>query len=75
MVRDYGAEGVGIGPGVRASREVLSSDGYRQLFLPSADELRTPDDPTGQAAMREWRETHVPHSKHPIEPEIERTTF
>lgn len=76
MKRDYRAEGVGLGSGVRASRETLSDDGYRKLFLPEAsDYAGQPGDPTGEKGLREWREEHTPAHKTHIEPVMERTQF
>lgn len=75
--RDWRAEGVGIGSGVRESRVELSPSGYRELFLPTEAELSTADDPTGQKAMKEWMDEHEPKegNKHPILPERTKTQF
>lgn len=75
MKRDWKREAVGIGSGVRASRETLSDAGYRELFLPSAKDYAGPGDPTGQKGLREWREEHTPVSKRPVEVELEKTQF
>lgn len=60
MVRDWKAEGVGVGSGVRVSRDGTLRDQAR-LFLPDNDEFKGPGDPDGTKGMREWRETHSPH--------------
>ena len=59
VVRDYRAEGVGIGAGVRVSRTGTTQD-LAHLFLPTNDEFKGPGDPDGTKGMREWRETHQP---------------
>lgn len=75
--RDYAAEGVGIGSGVRESRVEMTRSGYRDLFLPTAEDMATQDDPSGQKGLREWAETHAPKedNKHPIWPVMEKTQF
>lgn len=76
-IRDWRAEAVGIGSGVRESRNEFTTSGYRDLFLPTADDMRTPEDPSGQKGLREWAETHGPKAdnKRPVYPEMERKTF
>jgi hypothetical protein len=59
MVRDYKAEGVGIGSGVRVSRDGTVSEQAKQ-FLPDNSEFAGPGDPDGTKGMREWHETHQP---------------
>lgn len=59
IARDYKAEGVGIGAGVRVSRDGTASE-MRDLFLPTNDDLKGPGDPDGTKGMREWRENHQP---------------
>jgi predicted RNA-binding Zn-ribbon protein involved in translation (DUF1610 family) len=75
--RDWKAEGVGIGPGVRESNQELSASGYRELFLPSEDDLSSADDPTGVKGMKEWMDEHEPRegNKHPVLPERTKTNF
>lgn len=75
--RDWRAEGVGIGPGVRESNLELSPSGYRDLFLPSEADLSSVDDPDGTKGMREWMDEHEPKegNKHPILPERTKTQF
>ena len=75
--RDWKAEGVGIGPGVRESALELSPSGYRELFLPTEEDLSSADDPTGQKGMKEWMDEHEPKegNKRPILPERTKTNF
>jgi hypothetical protein len=49
----------------------------RDLFLPTAEEMRSPTDPTGQKGIREWNEKHEPRpsNKAPLRPEYEKTQF
>jgi hypothetical protein len=49
----------------------------RDIFLPTARDLATPKDPTGQRAIREWNERHEPRptNKRPLRPEYEKTQF
>jgi hypothetical protein len=61
-VRDYHAEGVGIGSGVRVSRDGTLRE-QAELFLPTNRDFAGPDDPDGRKGAREWLETHAP--KHP----------
>lgn len=77
LLRDYKAEAVGIGSGVRESRSELSSSGYRDLFLPSEADLSSKDDPTGEKGMKEWMAEHEPKegNKHPILPERTKHSF
>lgn len=77
VVRDYSTENVGIGTGVRESRNELTTSGYRDLFLPTADDMATADDPSGQKGLREWAETHTPKddNKRPAWPVMEKTQF
>lgn len=76
VVRDYRAEGVGIGGGVKVSRDGTLRD-QAELFLPTNRELAGPGDPDGTKGMREWRETHSPKSEknHVWPGEVEKTTF
>jgi len=59
MVRDYRAELVGVGTGVRVSRDGTESE-IAALFLPDNDEFVGPGDPDGTKGMRKWHETHQP---------------
>ena len=59
MSRDYRAEGVGIGRGVRVSRDGTDHD-LGELFLPGNDEFMNADDPDGTKGLRGWHETHQP---------------
>ncbi len=62
LVRDYHAEMVGVGSGVRASRDGTLRD-QAKLFLPDNSEFKGPGDPDGKKGARQWLETHRP--KHP----------
>jgi hypothetical protein len=75
--RDWKAEGVGIGPGVRESNVELTASGYRDLFLPTEADLSSADDPDGVKGMQEWMEEHEPKAgnKRPILPERTKTNF
>ena len=76
--RDWRAEAVGIGSGVRESRREHTASGYRDLFLPTADDFAgEPGDPDGQKGLREWAETHGPaeSNKRPLYPEMEKRIF
>lgn len=53
--RDYRAENVGIGAGVRASRMVDAAD-----ILPSAADFASPDDPDGTKGLRQWNNDFAP---------------
>ncbi len=77
IVRDYAAEGVGIGTGVRESRNEMHTSGYRDLFLPTADDMASADDPSGQKGLHEWAETHQPkpENTHPAWPVMDKTQF
>ena len=77
MRRDWKSEGVRIGSGVRESRVELSPSGYRELFLPTEEDLSSADDPTGEQGMKEWMEEHEPKegNKHPILPERTKSSF
>lgn len=75
--RDWKAEGVGIGSGVRESKRELSDSGYRELFLPTESDLSSVDDPTGEKGMQEWMDEHEPKegNKRPILPERTKHSF
>lgn len=75
--RDWQGEGVGIGSGVRESNREHTVSGYRDLFLPTADDYRTPEDPSGQKGLRDWAETHGPaeSNKSPRYPEMDKKIF
>jgi hypothetical protein len=72
MVRDWRAEGASPGnlTVLRKDREAGVGAARRQaeLFLPTADDYRSPSDPTGQKGLREWADTHEPQSKRPQYP-------
>jgi hypothetical protein len=59
MDRDWKAEGVAVGRGVRVSRDGTMRE-QAQLFLPDNDEFKGPGDPDGTKGARQWLETHQP---------------
>lgn len=79
MVRDYRAENVGMTGLVqlKKEREGGSARDTRDLFLPTAEELATPEDPSGQKALQDWNERHAPAegNKTPLRPETEKKVF
>jgi hypothetical protein len=84
MRRDYKAEGVGFNglAEMRKQREqgldgLSGRKAQRDIFLPTAEDMRKPGDPTGQKGLRAWNERHEPResNKAPLRPETERTTF
>ena len=64
MRRDWATEGVGVGQGVRVSRDGTLSD-QAHLFLPTNDEFKGPGDPDGTRGMRAWHEHHEPRADNP----------
>lgn len=76
MRRDYRAEGVGLGSGIKVSRDGTVLDQAR-LFLPDNDEFAGPGDPDGTKGAREWLESHQPKESKGHNPllEIERRSF
>jgi hypothetical protein len=76
MRRDWKAEGVGIGTGVRVSRTGTDRE-MAQLFLPDNNEFAGPGDPDGKKGAREWLDTHQPKEPGGHNPllEIERRSF
>lgn len=83
-MRDYRSEAVGFtGLAEMKRQRELGLDGdsgrkqMRDLFLPTADDYRSPEDPTGQKGLREWNERHGPRpsNKRPLYPEVERKVF
>lgn len=76
-LRDYRAEAVGIGSGVRVSRDGTRMDQAR-LFLPDNKDFAGPGDPDGTKGMRDWHEKFEPRSDNPspvVPGRIERKTF
>lgn len=75
--RDYATENVGIGSGVRESRVEMTTSGYRDLFLPTADDFADQSDPSGQKGLRKWADEHAPKedNKRPAWPVMEKTQF
>lgn len=62
MVRDYRTEwksqAVVIPPYMSSRNTTQKSD-----FLPEAKDFESPDDPTGENGMKEWKDTHEPTNK------------
>lgn len=76
MHRDYRAEMVGIGSGVRVSRDGTSRD-QAALFLPSNEDFKGPGDPDGSKGARRWLDDHAPKESGGNNPllDIERKSF
>lgn len=62
--RDYRAENVGVGSGVRVSRDGTKRDQAR-LFLPTNDDFKGPGDPDGVKGMRAWHDRFEPAKGNP----------
>lgn len=61
MRRNYRLESVGISVArLKREREHGNDRELRDLFLETAEEAATPDDPDGSKYIREWNETHEP---------------
>lgn len=76
MRRDYRAEAVGLGTGVRVSREGTDRD-RAELFLPSNRDLAGPGDPDGKKGAAEWLERFQPETSKTKNPllETEKVSF
>lgn len=76
MRRDYRAEAVGIGTGVRVSREGTDRE-RAELFLPSNRDLAGPGDPDGKKGAAEWLERFEPATSKTKNPllETEKASF
>lgn len=75
--RDYRAEAVGIGSGVKVSRDGTKLDQAR-LFLPDNSDFKGPGDPDGTKGMRDWHESFEPRADNPaptVPGRIERHSF
>lgn len=73
LKRDYRSENVGIAVArLRMEREEGGSGAIRDLFLPTAEEYKSPEDPDGSKGIREWNERHAPKpgNKAPMRPEM-----
>jgi hypothetical protein len=64
VIRDYRAESVGLGSGVKVSRDGTVAD-QKKLFLPDNDEFKGPGDPDGKKGMRDWHERFAPRADNP----------
>ena len=61
MVRDYRAEGVGFAiSSLTRERTEGTNRELRDVFLETAEEAATPEDPDGSKYIRQWNETHEP---------------
>jgi hypothetical protein len=72
LVRDYRAEGVGFAlKQLKVEREHNGREAIRDMFLETAAEAATPDDPDGSKAIEQWNETFTPAegNKRPMRPE------
>lgn len=76
IVRDYRAEAVGIGAGVRVSRTGTQADQARGI-LPDNGDFAGPGDPDGTKGMKAWHEQFEPKGSRPAQTpgRIERTVF
>lgn len=76
FIRDYRAEAVGLGAGVRVSRDGTDYE-RAQLFLPSNADLATPEDPTGRKGAADWLERFQPETSRTKNPllETEKVSF
>lgn len=79
MRRDYRAENVGATGMVEMKRQreqgldgLSGKKAYRDLFLPTAEENRTREDPTGERYIRRWNDEHEPRptNKTPLRPDL-----
>lgn len=84
FTRDYQSEGFGFTGMVQLKKQrEEGTDGLsgrkaqRDLFLPTAEENRTPQDPTGQKYIRDWNERHGPRpgNKSPLYPETDKRFY
>lgn len=82
--RDYKAESVGFNglAQLRKEREAgtdgkSGKEAMRDLFLPKAEDFRSPTDSTGERGMREWNDRHAPResNKAPLYPEVPKRSF
>lgn len=78
LVRDYRSEAVGVGAGVRVSRDGTQADQAR-LILPDNKDFKGPGDPDGTKGMRKWHSQFQPKADNPRPAQtpgrIERTSF
>lgn len=84
LVRDYKAESVGFnGLAQMKEQREKGTDGLsgrkamRDLFLPTAKEMASPSDPSGEKGMREWNDKHGPRdsNKAPLYPDVSKRSF
>lgn len=76
MRRDYQTERAGIGSGVRVSRDGTNRD-QADIFLPTARELASPDDPDGSKGIKKWNDEHDPKpgNSAPVRPQGKKEVF
>lgn len=82
MVRDYRGEAVAPAiASLKREREMGHSrsmaEAQKSIFLPTQDEFRTPEDPSGSKGMNNWLETHGPKpgNKNPVYPDRDKTVL
>lgn len=78
IVRDYRAEGVTPATaGLKREREGKDNAWFRDNFLPTADDYKSPEDPDGSKGLKQWNDEHIPAdgNKHPVRPEIPKQVF
>jgi hypothetical protein len=71
LMRDYSGENVGMQVvRLKQTREAGGSAAMRDLFLETAEEAATPDDPDGSKAIEDWNLRHDPKpgNKNPMRP-------
>lgn len=77
--RDYRTEAAGFSgvSQLRKEREGNGREALRDLFLPTADDMSSPDDPDGSKGLNDWNERHVPaeSNKQPIRPKSSKRVF
>jgi hypothetical protein len=79
MTRDYRAENVGLNGMVEMKRvrEEGGNSAVRDLFLPTAKDFESPEDPDGSRGVRAWNDEHepAPTNKKPWRPVSPRKSF
>ncbi len=78
VTRNYQAENVT--PNVAAlqrEREGRDTEWFKQNFLPTADDYKSPDDPDGSKGLRQWNDEHAPRdgNKNPARPDMPKAVF
>jgi hypothetical protein len=77
--RDYRTDlpDFGNSVAIKREREFGGRSAVRDLFLPTAAEMASPDDPDGSKGIQKWNDEHQPKAgnKNPIRPEAPRKSF